>query len=228
MTNVNWHEAAQQKWDNQADFWNQNSEEMWDSGSRSKILPFFEQYVKKGAKIVDVGCGDGYGTYKASKAGYHACGVDLSAQMIRIAKERGESEYLSFVEGDLIALPFQDEEFDAVLAVNSLEWTEKPLLALTEIKRVLQPDGFACIAILGPTAHPRKNSFPRLYGKEAVCNTMMPWEFEQLAGQQGFELIDGIGVYKRGVDEKMVGQLSVELRQALTFMWVFMLKKVSV
>ncbi|WP_369899915.1 class I SAM-dependent methyltransferase [Bacillus manliponensis] len=225
MNNFNWHEAAQQKWDNNADFWNQNSEEMWDSGSRSKILPFFAQYVEQGAKIVDVGCGDGYGTYKASKAGYLAYGVDLSKEMIRMAKERGENERLSFVEGDLIALPFQDEEFDAVLAVNSLEWTEQPLLALEEIKRVLEPGGFACIAILGPTAAPRQNSFPRLYGKEAVCNTMMPWEFEHLALQEGFKMVDGIGVYKRGVNEKMIGQLSVELRQALTFMWVFMLKK---
>lgn len=225
MTKFNWHEAAQQKWDDQAEFWNQNSEEMWDHGSRSTILPFFQRHVKKGSKILDVGCGDGYGTYKASQAGYDACGVDLSAQMIRMAKDRGEGENLSFIEGDLVALPFQDEEFEAVLAVNSLEWTENPLAALTEVKRILQPNGLACIAILGPTAKPRENSFPRLYGKNAVCNTMMPWEFERLAEEEGFKVLDGIGVYKRGVDEKMSGQLPVELRQALTFMWVFILKK---
>ena len=110
------------------------------------------------------------------------------------------------------------------MAINSLEWTEEPLRALNEIKRVLQRDGYACIAILGPTAKPRENSYPRLYGKDVVCNTMMPWEFEQLAKEQGFEVVDGIGVYKRGVNEKMLGQLPTELQQALTFLWVFMLK----
>ena len=53
---------------------------------------------------------------------------------------------------------------------------------------------------------------------------MMPWEFEQLAKEQGFEVVDGIGVYKRGVNEKMLGQLPTELQQSLTFLWVFMLK----
>ncbi|PEZ02154.1 SAM-dependent methyltransferase [Bacillus sp. AFS018417] len=225
MTKFNWHEAAQQKWDNNADFWNQNSQERWDSGSRSAIIPFFQKYIRNGATVLDVGCGDGYGTYKLNKAGYKACGIDLSEQMIEKGKERGESPNLSFIVGDLTSLPFQDEEFASVLAVNSLEWTEAPLQALQEIKRVLAPEGFACIAILGPTAKPRENSYPRLYGKDVICNTMMPWEFQKLAQEQGFNLIDGMGVYKRGVNEKMIGQLPLELQQALTFMWVFMLQK---
>ncbi|MEC2376588.1 SAM-dependent methyltransferase, partial [Bacillus thuringiensis] len=33
-------------------------------------------------------------------------------------------------------------------------------------------------------------------------------------------------VYKRGVNEKMLGQLPTELQQSLTFLWVFMLKNV--
>ncbi len=70
-----------------------------------------------------------------------------------------------------------------------------------------------------------KIAIPRLYGENVVCNTMMPWEFEKLAKEQGFQVVDGMGVYKRGVNEKMLEQLSVELRQALTFLWVFMLKK---
>ncbi|MGH0541773.1 class I SAM-dependent methyltransferase [Bacillus cereus] len=226
MTKFNWHESAEKKWDNNADFWNQNSQEMWDSGSRSTIIPFFEQYVEKEIQVLDVGCGDGYGTYKLSLTGYKAVGVDLSEVMIQKGKERGEGPNLSFIKGDLSSLPFENEKFEAIMAINSLEWTEEPLRALNEIKRVLKKDGYACIAILGPTAKPRENSYPRLYGKDVVCNTMMPWEFEQLAKEQGFEVVDGIGVYKRGVNEKMLGQLPTELQQSLTFLWVFMLKNV--
>jgi len=226
MTKFNWHESAEKKWDNNAEFWNQNSQEMWDSGSRSTIIPFFEQYVEKEVQVLDVGCGDGYGTYKLSVTGYKAVGVDLSEVMIQKGKERGEGSKLSFIKGDLSALPFENEQFEAIMAINSLEWTEEPLQALNEIKRVLKKDGYACIAILGPTAKPRENSYPRLYGKDVVCNTMMPWEFEQLAKEQGFEVVDGTGVYKRGVNEKMLGQLPTELQQSLTFLWVFMLKNV--
>jgi ubiquinone/menaquinone biosynthesis C-methylase UbiE len=221
----NWHEAAQQQWNDKASFWNQNSKEMWDTGSRSTIIPFFQTFVKQGAFVLDVGCGDGYGTYKLSQAGYIACGVDLSEQMVQMGKDRGENETLSFVQGDLTNLPFSDQAYDAVLAVNSLEWTEQPLRALEEMKRVLKPNGMACVAILGPTAAPRMNSYRRLYGEHVICNTMMPWEFEKLAKENGFFVLDGIGVYKREVKEEHLHGLPMELKQSLTFLWTFMMKK---
>ncbi|MFX3625314.1 MAG: class I SAM-dependent methyltransferase [Ectobacillus sp.] len=225
MNSFNWHEAAQQQWDERADFWNQNSQEMWDCGSRSKIIPFFRKYVAHGSSVLDVGCGDGYGTYKLSQAGYKAYGVDISEAMIQKGKERGEGENLSFIMGDLTALPFEAGQFDAVLAVNSLEWTESPLKALYEMRRVLKPDGVACVAILGPTAKPRINSYRRLYGEHVICNTMMAWEFESLAKENGFTVLDGQGVFKREVTERHIQGLSTELKQALAFLWVFMMKK---
>jgi 2-polyprenyl-3-methyl-5-hydroxy-6-metoxy-1,4-benzoquinol methylase len=39
--------------------------------------------LKKPAKVVDVGCGDEYGSYKLYKEGYDVIGVDLSSEMIR-------------------------------------------------------------------------------------------------------------------------------------------------
>ena len=84
-----------------------------------------------------------------------------------IEKGKGEAKCpnLSFIIGDLTSLPFENEKFVSVIAINSLEWTEAPLQALNEIKRVLGKEGYACIAILGPTAKPRENSYSRLYGK---------------------------------------------------------------
>jgi hypothetical protein len=112
------------------------------------------------------------------------------------------------------------------MAINSIEWTERPLEALNEMRRVLKSGHLLCVGLLGPTAAPRINSYRRLYGEPVICNTMMPWEFEKLAQENGWELVDGEGVYKRGVSEKMVANLPAELKQALTFMWLFMLRKV--
>ncbi|MBO9129545.1 class I SAM-dependent methyltransferase [Bacillus sp. 165] len=227
MKSFNWHKTAQVQWDERANFWNQSSQEMWDTGSRSEIVPFFEKHVEKGAAVLDIGCGDGYGTYKVNKAGYKATGIDLSEEMIKLANARGEQEGLAFMQGDINALPIEDESFDAAMVINALEWTEHPLIAIEEMKRILKPNGLACIGILGPTAHPRENSYKRLYGETVICNTMMPWEFERLVKENGFAVVDGLGVYKRGVTEKHVGNLSAELKQALTFMWVFMIQKAS-
>ncbi|MGQ0420855.1 class I SAM-dependent methyltransferase, partial [Bacillus sp. HC-Mk] len=66
----------------------------------------------------------------------------LSLRIVQKGKERGEGPNLSFIKGDLSALPFENEQFESIMAINSLEWTEEPLRALNEIKRVLKKDGY--------------------------------------------------------------------------------------
>lgn len=222
-----WHNRAKEEWDRRAASWSEKSEALWNQGSRKDITTFFRKHVKQGNKVIDVGCGDGYGTTQLFKAGYNVVGVDLSEEMIRYATKQSKREEINFKQGDVCDLPFEDGEYDGVLAVNVLEWTEDPTKGLLEIRRVLNDDGLLCIGLLGPTAAPRNNSYERLYGKKAICNTMMPWEFERFSLENGFELVDGFGVYKEGVNENHYKDLSSELKQALTFMWVFMLRKVG-
>lgn len=224
MPKFNWLEQAEQAWDTNAGFWNKNSKAMWEEGSRSTILPFFKAYLKEGASVLDAGCGDGYGAYKLNLEGFRVTGMDLSSDMIEIAQSRS-TDKLEFKVGDLSDLPFEERHFEGVMAINSLEWTEEPLRALNEIKRVLKPSGLLCAGILGPTAGPRANSFRRLYGDDVILNTMMPWEFQQLAEETGWKVRDGKGVYKNAVKDNMLAGLPLELKQALSFMWVFILEK---
>ncbi len=220
----NWHKAVEERWDSNVSFWNEKSRNMWESGSRSSIVPFVEKYFKNGGKIADIGCGDGYGSYKLHNAGLQVVGVDISPKMIEKAKEV-EGEGLTFTVGDLARLPFESDSLDGVVAINSIEWTENPKQALEEIQRVIKPGGYLCLGLLGPTAGPRQNSYRRLYGEEVICNTMMPWEFENLSKEIGWNVVDGHGVYKEEAKGLPVEQLPTQLKQALTFMWVFMLEK---
>nr|WP_268741874.1 methyltransferase domain-containing protein [Bacillus sp. m3-13] len=114
---------------------------------------------------------------------------------------------------------------DAVMAINSIEWVEQPLQVLNEFQKVLKPGGKLFLGLLGPTAGPRAHSYQRLYGKEAICNTMMPWEFERLALENGWELMDGMPVYKEEAKKLDTTNLPRFLKQALTFMWVFEFQK---
>jgi len=222
-----WHKESHLQWNSMSDRWQQNSEEMWERGSRKTILPLFTKHVDAtGGAILDAGCGDGYGTWKLALLGFKVTGVDLSGEMIKKASSRTkEGLALQFMQADVIQLPFEDEKFAGILTINCLEWIEDPLQGLLELKRVLIPGGVACIGILGPTAAPRQHSFQRLYGRNVICNGMMPWEFARLAEENGFQIIDQEGVYKRGVSDRTVGALSLELRQALSFMWLFVLRK---
>jgi ubiquinone/menaquinone biosynthesis C-methylase UbiE len=227
MSLFNWIQEAEKQWDERADSWNSKSGEMWENGSRKDIAPFFAKYVTKGKAVCDLGCGDGYGSYKLAECGYKVKGVDVSEEMIHKAKEINKGNSAEFVKGDITSLTFAESSFDAVMAINSLEWTEQPLSVLKEIQRIVKSDGMACVGILGPTAGPRASSYRRLYGEEVICNTMMPWEFAKLAQENNWEIIDGLGVYKKAAEQLPKGSLSVELKQAISFMWVFMLKNIK-
>ncbi|MFK2824150.1 class I SAM-dependent methyltransferase [Bacillus sp. B190/17] len=224
MTNISWHEDAKGQWNERAGGWQSKSAEMWEHGSRKAICPFFVTHVPPNSFVADLGCGDGYGSLKLHQAGYKVIGIDLSNKMIEFAR-RFEKDHLTFKQGDLAHLPFEAGKLDAVMAINSLEWTENPAHVLQEINRVLKPEGKLCAAILGPTAGPRENSYGRLSGDSVIMNTMMPWEFTKLASEHGFKYINEKHVYKGGVTESDARSFPPELKQALTFFTLFMMGK---
>ncbi|MHC8522313.1 hypothetical protein ACPJHQ_15030 [Rossellomorea sp. H39__3] len=59
-------------------------------------------------------------------------------------------------------------------------------------------------------------------GGKAVCNTMMPWELVKLSNELGWEAVDEEWVFKKGVKGDIVTGLDHELKQALSFMTLFM------
>ncbi|MDP5276010.1 class I SAM-dependent methyltransferase [Chengkuizengella axinellae] len=224
MSQYDWHEQAKQIWGGKASEWNENSEQMWEKGSRKTIIPFLKKHMPENSYIADIGCGDGYGSYKLLNENYRVVGMDISREMIKIASKRSEGDQLTFLQADAAKLPFEENTFDGIMSINCIEWTKKPRETLLEFQRVLRPNAYMCLGLLGPTAHPRQHSFNRLYGENVICNTMMPWEFGRLAVENNWEIFDSHGVYKQGVKEALVQGLTIELKQSLTFMWVFMLK----
>lgn len=221
-----WAEAAKKEWNERANSWHAKSKEMWETGSRKDIAAFFKEHVPIYSKICDLGCGDGYGSFKLADNGYEVTGIDVSDEMIEKARSLEKPGRLDFYKGDIASLAFPSQSFDGIIAINSLEWTESPLKVLREMKRIIKPGGKACVGILGPTAGPRVNSYRRLYGESVVCNTIMPWEFECLAAENGFQKTAELGVFKRDTEDLQKGTLSKEIIQALTFMTVFMLESV--
>jgi ubiquinone/menaquinone biosynthesis C-methylase UbiE len=214
-----------EKWNEAAEEWHGRSKQMWTKGSRKTVLPLFTQYVPKEGKILDAGCGDGYSSFSLAKLGCDVVGLDYSDEMIHKASEK-EHEGLTFVQGDLCDLPFENASFRSVLAITSIEWSGDPFKAIKEFHRVLVDDGILCVGILGPTAPPRGHSFDRLYGKEVLCHTVMPWEFQRLCTENGWELLHGEGVFNpKVIDPSIVSTLPLFSQQAVSFMWLFIFKK---
>jgi SAM-dependent methyltransferase len=88
-------------------------------------------------RLLDVGCGTGLYAAEVSRQGWAVAGVDISEDMLRLARERG----LDVVHADAEALPFDDQSFDAVISM----WTHTDVGDFTqvvrEVARVLRRDG---------------------------------------------------------------------------------------
>jgi len=112
----------------------------WASSTRQFIPSLLDAAGVSGkGLILDVGCGPGYVSGAAAERGATPTGLDFSAEMIAIAKEKFPK--IDFRQGDAQNLPFEDAMFDHVVANFALLHLANPELAMAEAARVLKPGG---------------------------------------------------------------------------------------
>lgn len=85
--------------------------------------------------LLDVGCGTGSYTAALARRGWDVTGVDISEDMLRLARERGVQAVLA----DATSLPFEDASFDAAVSVLTNTDLDDLAAVLREIARVLRP-----------------------------------------------------------------------------------------
>lgn len=96
--------------------------------------------LEPGSFVLDLACGEGYGTEELARAGHRAIGLDLEAPVLIEARRRYGR---SFVAGDAFRLPFPDATFDAVGALQTIEHVSATGAFVAECARVLKPGGLA-------------------------------------------------------------------------------------
>jgi demethylmenaquinone methyltransferase / 2-methoxy-6-polyprenyl-1,4-benzoquinol methylase len=108
-----------------------------------------------GSRGLDVGCGIGFQAIMLAEAvgpAGHITGIDLSPEFLiharDITEKAGMSEQVSFQEGDMNNLPFDDDTFDWVWSANCAGYApEEPLPLLKELARVVKPGGSVIIIV---------------------------------------------------------------------------------
>jgi ubiquinone biosynthesis O-methyltransferase len=130
----------------------------WRSSRLGRITDALERQLLAGLlgrvagkKLLDVGCGDGAMAFELARQGATVTALDADPSMIAAARLRAENEAarIQLVEGNAESLPFDDAIFDVVVAVTVLCFVQDAEHAVTEIARVLKPEGRLVIGELG-------------------------------------------------------------------------------
>ncbi|WP_104190725.1 bifunctional demethylmenaquinone methyltransferase/2-methoxy-6-polyprenyl-1,4-benzoquinol methylase UbiE [Cryobacterium sp. Y82] len=109
---------------------------LWRIATTTAVNP------QPGERILDIAAGTGTSSAALAHSGAYVVAADFSAGMIEVGRARhAHNEHIEFVQADATALPFKDNEFDAVTISFGLRNVVEPKKALAEFYRVTKPGG---------------------------------------------------------------------------------------
>lgn len=127
---------------------------LYESWSRSAFKRAFDRHVevsirtmlepRPGESILDIGCGEGSHLLFFQSLGLTTAGIDASPFMVSKASDRlGNRSDLRV--GRAEDLPYDDNQFDLAVLINTLEFLDSPLESLREAGRVARRKVFICV-----------------------------------------------------------------------------------
>lgn len=132
--------------------------------------------------VADLGCGTGAQTAELARFVHRVIAVDNSGPMLDAARQRtADLPGVEVREGNLEALPIDDQACDAAMLVLVLAYLPEPAAVLSEMRRVLKPGGRAVVIDL--LRHDR-DDFRRQMGQQ--CMGFDPDEMNGLLEGAGF------------------------------------------
>ncbi|RAW00507.1 class I SAM-dependent methyltransferase [Pseudochryseolinea flava] len=130
------------------------NKQLWEKGDFTRLAETMRESgaqlvtnigIKKGMKVLDLGCGDGTTAIPAAKLGAEVLGVDIASNLVAAGNRRAKAEGLtniSFQEGDATNLAeLHDKSFDVAVSIFGAMFAPKPFDVAKELVRVTRPGG---------------------------------------------------------------------------------------
>ncbi|MBE9529363.1 MAG: methyltransferase domain-containing protein [Proteobacteria bacterium] len=148
------------------------------------------EYIDSDSVVLDIACGDGYGSSYLAGIAAKVVGVDVSEKQVEAAGERYRAANLGFFTGDATNTSFADGSFDVITSMETIEHIEDDKAYLKELWRVLKPNGRFILS----TPQNSIGSVPLIptHVREYALE-----EFKELLGANGFEIVRMVG-FKAG------------------------------
>lgn len=131
---------------------------------------FLELVPPAGSLTIDVGCGEGRLTRHLQSLGHRTVGIDVSERLIELAKEA--DPFGSYFAANAAAMPVESSVADLAVAFMTLQDIDDLDSAVSEIARILVPNGRLVMAIVHPI-----NSSGRFANENADSEFVIPGDF---------------------------------------------------
>jgi len=159
---------------------------IWNERMRGEALELLD--IDAGDRVLDVGCGTGFGTEGILQHTENVHGLDQSVhQMEKAWAKFGKHDTVRFYRGDAERLPFKDDTFDVVWSSGSIEYWPNPVDALAECRRITEPGGQ--VLIVGPN-YPKTGVFQKL--ADAIMLFYDEDEADRMFRAAGFEAFEHV------------------------------------
>jgi ubiquinone/menaquinone biosynthesis C-methylase UbiE len=112
----------------------------------SRYLFVVHQLNLNDKKVVDLASGEGYGSEILSRYASHVTGIDINYDVVKHANNTYKKENLEFIVGSASEIPLPDNFADVFVSFETIEHHSKHNEMISEIKRVLKPNGILFIS----------------------------------------------------------------------------------
>ena len=143
---------------------------IWNEDMRAEAIQLLD--LTADDRVLDVGCGTGFGTAGLLQLTDDVYGIDQSPEQLARARSKLGHTSAAFMLGDAERLPYQSDSFDIVWSSGSIEYWPDPVETLRELRRVCRSGG--TVLVVGPNE-------PRNRVLRALANGIMLFYDEQEA-----------------------------------------------
>jgi 2-polyprenyl-3-methyl-5-hydroxy-6-metoxy-1,4-benzoquinol methylase len=130
-----------------------------------------------GKVVIDVACGCGHGAKMIAEHAEHVFGYDISPEAINFATLYNQAPNISYDVADIRSLPHTPQSVDTVISVEVFEHVLDIEQVISEVHRVLKPNGFWCFTTPNGERYPDHRIVPwhvRHYTKSTLQQLLAP------------------------------------------------------
>ena len=177
-------------YDELADAYDEHRTEETHVGFEADVTQRFFDDRSPDSRVLDAGCGAGRPVLQTIARDHDAVGLDLSTTMLDRSREHVPDAAL--VQGDLGALPFPDDAFDAVVSLYAIIHVPKTEheRVLSEFRRVLRPGGEVLVSMGAIEGWEGRNDDWLDAGAAMEWSYYGPEQSREIVESAGFAVVD--------------------------------------